>query len=267
VIDIFLMEDENLLVVISDLTEERAQQERLYLTDRLASVGEMASGVAHELNNPLTSVIGLSGLLMKLPMPDDAKEDLEAINSEARRCAVIVKDLLTFARKHALKKEPVQLLSVVNDVIKLRSYEHKVNNINIETSFNPDIPYVLADYYQMQQVFLNIIINAEAAMTDTNGQGNLKITAESRDGYVSISFADDGPGIRKENMGSIFNPFFTTKEVGKGTGLGLSIVYGIVTSHNGKVYARSEYGNGATFVVELPAIAMPSYVRDEMVML
>jgi PAS domain S-box-containing protein len=259
-INIFSMNSENLLVVISDVTEERKQQERLYLTDRLASVGEMASGVAHELNNPLTSIIGLSGLLKLQPMPPDVKEDLAAINSEAQRCAAIVKNLLTFARKHALKKEPVQVENVVKDVLKLRDFEHRANNISIETVFAPDMPYIMADYYQMQQVFLNIIINAESAMAEANKQGTLMIKTELVNGQVRISFKDDGPGITKETMGLIFNPFFTTKAVGKGTGLGLSIVYGIVTSHGGKVYANSEYGHGATFVVELPAIAMPSYV-------
>ena len=116
------------------------------------------------------------------------------------------------------------------------------------------LPKVLADYFQLQQVFLNIILNAEAAMIDAHSGGNLRITGEAVNKHVSISFTDDGPGIAKENIGLIFNPFFTTKEVGKGTGLGLSICYGIVTSHGGKVYARSEYGKGATFVVELPAL-------------
>jgi PAS domain S-box-containing protein len=260
VIDVFSMQDDNLLVVMNDVTEERKQQERLYLTDRLASIGEMASGVAHELNNPLTSIIGLSGLLKLHEMPPDVKEDLDAINSEAQRCAAIVKNLLTFARKHASKKEPVQVTQVINDVVKLRDFEHRANNISIETVLAPDLPYVIADYYQMQQVFLNIIINAETAMADANKQGKLIITTELADGQVRVSFKDDGPGITKETLGLIFNPFFTTKAVGKGTGLGLSIVYGIVTSHGGKVYANSEYGHGATFVVELPAIDTPSYV-------
>lgn len=253
-VNIFSMRDENLLIVINDVTEERERQERLYLTDRLASIGEMASGVAHELNNPLTSIMGLAGLLITKDTPESVKEDLQAINAEAQRCAAIVKNLLAFARKHTLNKEPVQLTNVVKDVLKLRSYEHKAKGIMVETAFPPDLPKVLADYYQMQQVFLNIIINAEAAMFDAHQQGRLVISAKAIDGMVSVSFTDDGPGIKKEHMGLIFNPFFTTKETGKGTGLGLSIVYGIVTSHGGKVYAASEPGKGATFTVELPAV-------------
>ena len=252
IVNIFTMEEEYLLLVINDVTEEREKQERLYLTDRLVSVGEMAAGVAHEINNPLTSVIGLSSLLAKQDVPDAVKEDLHAIYSEAQRCASIVKNLLTFARKHVSKKEPLHIAGIVNDVIKLRAYEHKVNNISIDTAFPPDLPEVIADYFEIQQVFINIILNAEAAMIEAHGRGNLKISGKVVNEHINISFSDDGPGISKENMRSLFNPFFTTKEVGKGTGLGLSICYGIVTSHGGKIYANSVFGKGATFVVELP---------------
>ncbi len=251
-VNIFTMEEEYLLLVINDVTEEREKQERLYLTDRLVSVGEMAAGVAHEINNPLTSVIGLSSMLTKQDVPNDVKEDLHAIYSEAQRCASIVKNLLTFARKHVSKKEPLHIEGIIADVLKLRAYEHRVNNIIVETAFPPDLPEVFADYFEIQQVFINIILNAEAAMIDAHGRGTLKISAKATNNHVTISFADDGPGISKENMRSIFNPFFTTKEVGKGTGLGLSICYGIVASHGGKIYAKSEFGKGATFVVELP---------------
>jgi PAS domain S-box-containing protein len=249
---IIKMENQRYLIIMNDITEEREKQERLYLTDRLASVGEMASGVAHELNNPLTSVIGLSSFLMKQEMPSDTHEDLAAINSEAQRCAVIVKNLLTFARKHVPKREQIQLTKILEDVLKLRAYEQRGQNINIETYFAPDLPDVLADYFQIQQVFLNIILNAEAAMVEAHSRGTLKIKMERLGNHVEISFADDGPGILQENMGLIFNPFFTTKEVGKGTGLGLSICYGIITSHGGKIYAKSTPGSGATFVIELP---------------
>lgn len=253
--DIFAMPKDELLVVVSDITEEREKQERLYLTDRLASIGEMASGVAHELNNPLTSIVGLSSFLAEQPAPeniDEIKEDLNAINSEAKRCAAIVKNLLTFARQHRPTRQPLNAANIIEDVLKLRAYEHKANNIIVETKLQGNLPQIYADYFQLQQVFLNIILNAETAMIDTHRQGTLNITGESVDSVVRISFADNGPGIAKENLRLIFNPFFTTKEVGKGTGLGLSICYGIITSHDGKIYAKSEDGRGATFVVELP---------------
>ena len=257
--DMFATLKNELLLVINDITEERERQERLYLTDRLASVGEMASGVAHELNNPLTSIIGLSNLLIEQETLDDTdaiKEDPTAIHSEAKRCAAIVKNLLAFARRHTPTRQPLNVANILEDVLKLRAYEHKSNNIAVKLKFPPYLPEVLADYFQMQQVFLNIVLNAETAMTDAHGRGTLEITGEFVNDHIRISFTDDGPGIPKENLRLIFNPFFTTKEVGKGTGLGLSICYGIVTAHGGKIYARSNYGQGATFIIELPVNAV-----------
>jgi len=248
------MQNNRYLILLSDVTEARERRERLYLTNRLASVGELASGVAHELNNPLTSIICLSGLLAKQDTLAETKEDLVAINSEAQRCAAIVKNLLAFARKHVAKREPLPVAKIVEDVLKLRAYEHRSQNVTVETDFPDDLPEVLADYFQLQQVFLNIIINAEKAMVDANGQGILRITGEKTDGTIRISFSDDGPGIANEHLGLIFNPFFTTKEVGQGTGLGLSICYGIVAAHGGKIYAKNNNDKGATFVVELPVI-------------
>jgi signal transduction histidine kinase len=137
-------------------------------------------------------------------------------------------------------------------VLKLRAYEHRLHNIQVNTQLNPDLPEITVDRFQMQQVFLNIILNAEYFMTEAHNRGTLTITTQQLKNSVRISFADDGPGITKENLDRLFVPFFTTKEVGKGTGLGLSICYGIVTSHGGKIYARSEPGKGATFIVDLP---------------
>ena len=215
----------------------------------------MASGVAHELNNPLTSIIGLSSLLAnEEDMPAETKEDLEAINAEAQRCAAIVKNLLAFARKHTPQREPLSLTKVVEDVLKLRDYEHRSQSVAVETGFPNDLPEVLADYFQLQQVFLNIILNAETAMVDANGQGTLRITGEKTDGYVRLSFSDDGPGIAKKDLKLIFNPFFTTKAVGKGTGLGLSISYGIIAAHGGKIQAKNNSDKGVTFIVELPVV-------------
>ena len=245
-------EDKISCLVLTDVSEERAKQERLYLTDRLASVGEMASGIAHELNNPLTSVVSLSQMLMEDSIPDNIKEDLGLIHNEAQRAAGIVKNMLSFARKHAPQKQFAQINKIIEDVLKLRTYEHNVTGIRVEKELDPDLPEVMVDYFQIQQVFINIILNAEQAMVDANGQGTLKISSERVDGIIRVSFSDDGPGISPQYLSRIFDPFFTTKEVGKGTGLGLSISYGIVTAHNGTIYARSEIGRGATFIVELP---------------
>jgi len=238
--------------VARDVTERRRMEEQLIITDRLVSVGELAAGIAHELNNPLTSVIGFSQLLLDGNVADDVKKDLRVIYSEAQRAAEVVKNLLTFARKHSPAKQPVNINNIIDKVLEIRVYEQRVNNIHIITRFAPDLPEIRADYFQLQQVFLNIILNAEHFMIETHKRGTLTITTESTGNAIKAFFSDDGPGISKENLGHLFDPFFTTKEVGKGTGLGLSICHGIITEHGGRIQAESELGKGATFVVELP---------------
>jgi len=238
--------------ITRDITEQKQQNERLMMADRLASIGELAAGAAHELNNPLTSVIGFSQLLMEKDIPDDAREDMKLIYNEAQRAANVTKSLLTFGRKHASVKQLNQINNIIEDVLKLRAYEQKVNGIEIKRQLAPDLPEIEVDYFQMQQVFLNIIINAEYFTTEAHKRGTLTITTKKQNNNVRISIADDGPGISRENLSRIFNPFFTTKEAGKGTGLGLSICHGIVSEHGGQMYARSQPGKGATIVVELP---------------
>jgi len=238
--------------VARDITERKRMEEQLLVTDRLASIGELSSGIAHELNNPLTSIIGFSELLLDKDISDDVKEDLRVINREAQRTAGVVRNLLIFARRHEPAKEPVNINGAIKTVLSLRAYEQKVHNIEVNTRFAPGLPEITADGFQLQQVFLNIIINAEHFMIEAHGRGTLTITTKQVRDVIRASFADDGPGIAKENLGHLFDPFFTTKEVGKGTGLGLSIAYGIITEHGGRMYAESELGKGATFVVELP---------------
>jgi PAS domain S-box-containing protein len=233
--------------------EEKAElEQKAHLASRLASVGEMASGIAHEINNPLTAVIGFAQLLMDNDLPDEIKEDLTIIHKEAQRAAGVARNLLTFARKHAPSKQLTNVNSIIDGVLTLRAYEQNVSNIRIITKLTPNLPEVMADYSQLQQVFINIILNAEAAMLDASNGGTLTITTQRFNHSVRASFADDGPGIDKENLNRIFDPFFTTKEVGKGTGLGLSVCHGIIAEHGGKIYARSKPGRGATFIVELP---------------
>jgi two-component system NtrC family sensor kinase len=240
------------LISFADITEQKLQDERLMITDRLASIGELAAGTAHELNNPLTSIIGFSQLLMERELPDGIREDLKLIDSEAQRAASVTRNLLTFARKHTPVKEPNQLNNVIEDVLKLREHEHKVNCIEVKKRLASDLPRIMVDYYQMQQVFLNIIINAEYSMTEAHSKGTLTITTNKQNGHVMASFADDGLGISPENLSRIFDPFFTTKEAGKGTGLGLSICHGIVAEHGGQISAKSQPGEGATISIELP---------------
>ncbi len=235
-----------------ELEEERKRmEEQLIITDRLASVGELASGIAHELNNPLTGVIGFTQMVLDKDIPDDIKKDMQVVYNEAQRAAQVVKNLLTFARKHTPEKQLMSINSIIEKVLELRAYEQRVNNIQVNAQFAPDLPEVMADYFQLQQVFLNIIINAEHFMIEAHNGGNLTITTERAGDIIKASFTDDGPGIAEENLGHLFDPFFTTKEVGKGTGLGLSICHGIIAEHGGRIYAESEPGKGATFIVEL----------------
>ena len=193
-----------------------------------------------------------SEMCIRDSLPDDVREDLKIINREAQRTSQVVKNLLTFARKHGQAKQPVSINSLIRQVLEMRAYEQRVNNIEVNTQFAPDLPEIVADSFQLQQVFLNIIINAEYFMIEAHKGGTLTITTQRAGDIIRISFADDGPGIAKENLGHLFDPFFTTKEVGKGTGLGLSICHGIITEHGGRIYAESELGKGATFIIELP---------------
>jgi signal transduction histidine kinase len=215
----------------------------------------MASGIAHEINNPLTAVIGFAQLLMDNDLPDEIKEDLTIIHKEAQRAAGVARNLLTFARKHAPSKQLANVNNIIEGVLTLRAYEQNVSNIQIKTRLTPSLPEVMADYSQLQQVFINIILNAEAAMLEASNGGTLTITTRRFNHSIRASFADDGPGIAKENLGRIFDPFFTTKEVGKVKCMVLSVCQGIIADHGGRIYARSKPGQGATFIVELPVVS------------
>jgi len=242
------------IAIFRDITERKKMEEQLIVADRLASIGELSSGLAHELNNPLTGIILLSELLLAKDLPDDVREDLKVIDRELQRTAGIVRNLLTFARKHETEKQAANINSIIEKVLELRAYEQKVSNIEVNTQFAPALPEIMADGFLLQQVFINIIINAEHFMIEAHNKGTLTITTERVGNIVRASFVDDGLGIAQENLGHLFDPFFTTKEVGKGTGLGLSICHGIVTEHGGRIYAESELGKGATFIVELPIV-------------
>jgi two-component system NtrC family sensor kinase len=235
-----------------DITMRKKIEEQLILTDRLASIGQLAGGIAHELNNPLTAVLGFSDLLLGRDFPADVKEDLETINQESRRAINIVKGLLTFAREQRGEKSLVDINTIIQGALQLRSYDQRVSNIDVNAQFSPALPEVMGNGTQLQQVFMNIIINAEQAMLETHGRGKITIVTEQVGDMVRTSITDEGPGISPDLMKQLFTPFFTTREVGKGTGLSLSICHGIVTEHGGKIYAESEPGEGATFVVELP---------------
>jgi PAS domain S-box-containing protein len=236
--------------------EERRQfEQKAQLASRLASVGELAAGVAHEINNPLTGVIGYSELLMQEDVPERIKNDLEIINNGAKRVADVVKGLLKFARQTKPERTIVDINEIIEVTLRLRAYELETSNIKVTAKLAPDLPLTVADAGQLQQVFLNLLINAEMEMGLAHGKGKLIVKTEHTDNTIRITFKDDGPGIAKENLERIFEPFFSTREAGKGTGLGLSICHGIITEHGGRIWAESRQGKGATFIVELPVVA------------
>ena len=238
--------------ISKDITERRRLQEQVIGQDRLASIGQLVSGIAHELNNPLTSVLGFSELLLLKDLPEDVKNDLKIVNEEALRTASIVKKLLAFARKQPEGKGNVNVNEVLTRVLDLRVHEMKVNNIQVITRFAGGLPQITGNASQLQQVFFNLIVNAEQAMLEAHNQGTIVVSTEQAGNFLRVVFADDGPGISPDNMSKIFTPFFTTKPVGKGTGLGLSICHGIITEHGGRIWAESEPGTGAKFCLELP---------------
>lgn len=244
---------------IRDITErkkaeerERQLQEELTLSSRLASIGELAAGVAHELNNPLTAVLGYSERLLKNDYDQNTISGLEKIHREALRASKVIENLITFARRREPKKEYSDINNIVQTALELRAYELKTSNIEVEVELTEDLPEVMADFHQMEQVFLNIILNAEQAMTETQNGGKLTIKTQRLKNAIRISFSDNGPGIPEENIDKIFDPFFTTRENKAGTGLGLSICHGIVQEHSGKIYARSKPGKGVAFFIEIP---------------
>ena len=231
---------------------EKELQQQLNLSSRLASIGELAAGVAHEISNPLTGILGFSQRLMRKSTDEEISRDLDRIHSEAQRVAKVVGNLLTFARRREPKREYLDINNILHKALELRAYALETSNIEVVTSLAPSLPKTMADFHQIQEVFLNIILNAEQAMSEANAEGKLSVKTQPTRDYIRISFADDGPGIPAEQLDKIFDPFFTTRGEKGGTGLGLSLCHGIVAEHAGRIYAKSKPGKGATFFVELP---------------
>jgi len=236
--------------------QTRLVQERLLQSEKMSSVGQLVSGVAHELNNPLTGITGFAQLLLLRDLDETSRRHVETIYAEAERASKIVSNLLTFARRRKAQKEPASLNTLLERVLELRNYDLRVRNIQTELDLDPALPETMLDANQVQQVFLNIILNAEQAMrSGQGGAGTLRITTRREAAAVAASFQDSGPGMSEETLRRIFDPFFTTKEAGEGTGLGLTISYGIVEEHGGRISTQSRPGHGTTFTVELPLVA------------
>jgi two-component system NtrC family sensor kinase len=244
--------------IVRDITEENALRAQLLQTEKLAAIGQLVSGVAHELNNPLTSVMGYAQLLQAAEVGPEIKEDLQTIYQEAQRSAKIIENLLTFARKETVEKRYTDINQVVRDTLELRAYQLKVDDVELVCEFDEHLPWTMAAPHQLQQVFLNLISNAHQAVMESQAQRRMSVRTETDGQVIRVKIMDSGPGIPEEHIGKIFDPFFTTKDVGQGTGLGLSIAFGIVQEHGGRIWAESEQGQGTTFTVELPIAEQPS---------
>jgi len=259
------MRDENsgtqsVVAMMSDITDAVDLQSKLMHTEKMAALGQLVSGVAHEVNNPLAAIVGFTDLLLEDPnILPEAKEELRVILQEAQRTRVIVQNLLSFARQMPPQQEPVQINILLEQTLQLRAYDLANHGVELTEHFEEDLPLVVGDSQQLQQVFLNILNNAYDAVREVKRSGRIDVATSHRDGYIEIIFQDNGPGIA--NPERIFDPFFTTKEVGKGTGLGLSICYGIVRSHRGEVSARNNSdGVGCTFILRLPSANHPAEI-------
>src|SRR5438132_7761155 len=227
---------------------------QLLQAEKLAALGQTISGVAHELNNPLATILTWAERLAQQSVDDQTRRGLETILSESERAAKIVRNLLTFARKRHTTRAMVDVNQVVRETLALRAYEQRLSNIAILEALPSGLPQVFADPHQMQQVLLNLVINAEQAMIAAHGRGTLILRSWhdlDRDAVI-LEVNDDGPGVPDDVQPRIFDPFFTTKEVGKGTGLGLTVAYAIVQEHGGRLTVKSEPGGGASFFVALP---------------
>ena len=245
----------SVVAVVTDITGAVDLQAKLMRTEKMAALGQLVSGVAHEVNNPLAAIVGFTDLLMENPaIPEEAKQELGVILEEAQRTRVIVQNLLSFARQMPAQREPVQVNAVLRQTLKLRAYDFANHGVELTERYDEELPLTIGDPNKLQQVFLNILNNAYDAVQETRRRGKIEITTLHRAGHLEISFWDNGPGI--SHLERIFDPFFTTKEVGKGTGLGLSICYGIVRAHGGEITARNNPdGVGCTMRVRLPVAA------------
>jgi two-component system NtrC family sensor kinase len=235
--------------------ETRDIYHQLLQAEKMAALGQTISGVAHELNNPLATILSWAERLsQKKTFDDSVRRGIEIILTESERAARIVRSLLTFARKRQTTRIMIDVNQIIRETLALRSYEQRVSNIAVIDALSAGLPQVLADGHQLQQVLLNLIINAEQAMLSAHGRGVVVVRTwhDADQESVVLEINDDGPGIPDEVQPRIFDPFFTTKDIGKGTGLGLTVAYAIVQEHGGRIRLESRPGAGTSFYVELP---------------
>jgi two-component system NtrC family sensor kinase len=242
----------SVVVVMTDITDAALLQAKLAHSEKMATIGRLVSGVAHEVNNPLAAILGFTDLLLENPqIPENAREDLQIILQETQRTKDIVQDLLSFARQRPVQRELVQVNSVLRQTIKLRSYDFASHGVEVVEEFDEKLSPALGDSQQLQQVFLNILNNAYDAVQEAGQRGHINIRTSLRGESIEVAVTDNGTGITDPER--IFDPFYTTKQAGKGTGLGLSICYGIVRAHGGEILCwNNSEQPGSTFVVRIP---------------
>jgi PAS domain S-box-containing protein len=245
----------SIVVVLTDITDSSVLRDKLLHAEKMAEVGQLVSGVAHEVNNPLTAILGFADLLMENPdLPETARKDIRVILQEAQRTKQIVQNLLSFARQMPPQRNPVQLNAILRRTIQLRSYDFSSHGVDVVEHLDEELPEVMGDAHQLQQVFLNILNNAYDAVHEIGRPARIEIMSTKTGDSVEVSFCDNGNGVTHPDK--IFDPFFTTKEIGKGTGLGLSICFSILKEHGGEILSHNNTGGpGATFIVRLPAAA------------
>ncbi|HVO56683.1 MAG TPA: PAS domain S-box protein [Dongiaceae bacterium] len=248
----------SVVVVMTDITDAALMQAKLAHAERMATLGRLVSGVAHEVNNPLAAILGFTDLLLENPaVPETAREDLQIILQETQRTKDIVQDLLSFARQRPVKRELVHVSSILRQTVKLRSYDLQSHGVEVLEEYDESLPAVVGDAQQLQQVFLNLLNNAYDAIEESGRRGKILLKTQHDGSSISISLSDNGTGIH--DVERIFDPFYTTKQTGKGTGLGLSICYGIVRAHGGEIQCWNNIGTpGSTFSIRIPIAAEPA---------
>lgn len=248
------------IVSVRDITVEKKLEQQIIQSERLAAMGQMIGGFAHELNNPLTSIMGVAELLQEGEQAETTRKQLVMLQQQARRAADIVQNLMYFSRPPAPGRGPINLSELVQRTLHLHTYSLRKNNITVDYLPEPSLPVITGDSHQLMQIFLNLILNAEQAMREARDRGTLRIRLEKSSKSVAIIFQDDGPGIAADVLPNIFDPFYTTKRPGRGTGLGLSICKAILREHGGEIEASSGPGGGAVFKVTLPVPDTPAKV-------
>ncbi len=240
------------IVSVRDITVEKKLEQQIIQSERLAAMGQMIGGFAHELNNPLTSILGMSELLQDSELSETARKQVETLQQQSRRAAEIVKNLMYFSRPPAPGKTLVDVSELVQRTLHLHAYSLRKSNITVDFLPEPSLPSVIGDAHQLMQVFLNLILNSEQAIREVRERGTLRIRLTTAEKSLAVTFQDDGPGIPPEILPNIFDPFYTTRRPGRGTGLGLSICKAILREHSGNIEAASAPGGGAVFTVTLP---------------